>query len=288
MPMNSHFLKKTVCLVAASAILLPSARAENGWVDLCNGTNLDGWIEHSGQAKYSVTNGVLVGESVAGSANSFLCTRRTYRNFELELEYKCDALLNSGVQIRSEVFPQATNQTWLGKTYTWPADRIHGYQCEIDMDTQRNRLWTGGIYDEARRGWLKPAGGEKGIDGQAFTRQGQRLSRPGEWNQLRIVADGPVIKTWLNGELRTELTDTLTEQGVIGLQIHGVGTDSHKVGLQAAFRHLRIHELPDRSPMAEASPNTLTEQEKAAGWHLLWDGHSASGWRSLREDKFPT
>ncbi len=38
---------------------------------------------------------------------------------------------------------------------------------------------------------------------------------------------------------------------------------------------------------AEAAPNTLTDAEKAAGWHLLWDGKTSEGWRSARHPEFP-
>src|SRR5665213_4088779 len=83
-------------LLAFSTMLIFAAaplRAQEGWVDLFNGKNLDGWTEHSGNARYTVENGVLAGESVSGSGNSFLCTTQTFENFELELEYKCDCLL---------------------------------------------------------------------------------------------------------------------------------------------------------------------------------------------------
>src|SRR5271155_4750002 len=161
--------------------------AQDGWVNLFNGTNLDGWAEHSGKAKYTVEDGVLTGESVSGTGNSFLCTTQVFGNFELEVEFKCDALLNSGVQIRSEVFPDTTTNIIGGKEFKFAADRIHGYQCEIDMDAARGRMWTAGIYDEARRGWLFPADGEKGQQGMAFSEQGRAISKSGEWNQLRIV-----------------------------------------------------------------------------------------------------
>jgi len=190
-----------------------------------------------------VTDGVLTGESVSGSGNSFLCTTQTFGNFELEAEFKCDPLLNSGIQIRSEVFPEARTLNIDGKEIKVAADRIHGYQCEIDMDSKHNRMWTGGIYDEARRGWLFPAGGEKGEAGKAFSEQGRKLSKNGDWNKLRIVANGSSIKTWLNGELRADITDSLTPRGIIGLQVHGVGKDTKKVGLKVCFRNIRIHEL---------------------------------------------
>jgi hypothetical protein len=257
--------------------MLP-APAQDGWINLFNGTNLDGWAEHSGKAKYSVENGVLTGESVSGTGNSFLCTTKTFGNFELELEFKCDPLLNSGVQIRSEVFPEAINTVIGGKEFKFPKDRIHGYQCEIDMDVARGRMWSGGIYDEARRGWLLPPDGEKGPQGMAFSEQGRVVSKSGEWNKLYIVANGPTIQTWLNGVKRAEICDNVTPRGVIGLQVHSVGSDANKVGLKVQFRNIRIHEL---------EPNTLTDAEKTDGWKLLWDGKTTDGWRSPKSDEFP-
>jgi hypothetical protein len=38
---------------------------------------------------------------------------------------------------------------------------------------------------------------------------------------------------------------------------------------------------------ADAEPNTLTAQEKADGWKLLWDGKTTDGWRSPKSDSFP-
>ncbi|MCU0786367.1 MAG: DUF1080 domain-containing protein [Verrucomicrobia bacterium] len=224
---------------------------------LFNGKNLDGWEQHSGEAKYTVVDGVLTGESVSGSGNSFMCTKQTFANFELELEYQCEALLNSGVMFRAECFPEARTLNVAGKEIKVAADRVHGYQCEIDMDTARGRMWTGGIYDEARRGWLFPMGGEKGEPGKAFSEQGRKITKNGEWNKLRIVANGPSIKTWLNGELRAK-----------------------KVGLKVSFRNVRLREI-------KSETNQLTEPEKAAGWKLLWDGKTTDGWRSAKAENFP-
>ncbi len=38
---------------------------------------------------------------------------------------------------------------------------------------------------------------------------------------------------------------------------------------------------------AAQAPNALTPQEKAAGWHLLFDGATTAGWRSTRSPGFP-
>jgi hypothetical protein len=80
---------------------------------------------------------------------------------------------------------------------------------------------------------------------------------------------------------RAEVYDGLTTNGVIGLQVHGVGADTTRVGLQVAFRDIRIREI-------EPETNTLSEQEKADGWRLLWDGQTTDGWRSPKSDEFPT
>src|SRR6266566_4897919 len=36
-----------------------------------------------------------------------------------------------------------------------------------------------------------------------------------------------------------------------------------------------------------AAPNQLTEEEKAGGWKLLFDGNSTHGWHSFKKETFP-
>src|SRR5215471_4224178 len=138
-------------LAACSAI---AEGAESGWIPLFNGKDLSGWTQKGGKAKYSVEDSCIVGETVSGRENSFLCSEKEYDNFILELDFKDDPRLNSGVQIRSECFDHETQVEWKGKTIRIPANRVHGYQVEIDPDVPRRRMWTAGIYDEARRLWL--------------------------------------------------------------------------------------------------------------------------------------
>lgn len=38
----------------------------------------------------------------------------------------------------------------------------------------------------------------------------------------------------------------------------------------------------------EAAPNQLTDQEKAAGWKLLFDGHTTHGWHTFKKTTFPS
>lgn len=269
-------------LLITATLPFASLHAEDGWINLFNGKDLAGWEQHGGAAKYTVVDGVIVGESVLDTGNSFLCPKKIYGDFELELEYQVDGALNSGVMFRSEVFPDARTIQVNGKDIKLPADRMHGYQCEIDMDPKRNRMWTAGVYDEARRNWLYP--GPLGGNSDAFTEQGRKISKPGEWNQLRLRCVGPAIKIWLNGEPRADFSDAMTPRGLFGLQVHGVGKDKTKVGLQAKFRHIRLREINSEA----AADNTLTADETAAGWKLLWDGKTTAGWRSAKAETFPT
>ncbi|MGZ8542000.1 MAG: 3-keto-disaccharide hydrolase, partial [Chitinophagaceae bacterium] len=115
------------------------AQTGNQWQKLFNGKNLEGWKQLNGTAKYEVKNGEIVGTTVLNQPNSFLATEHEYGNFILELELLVDTSMNSGIQIRSLSKPDYMD------------GRVHGYQVEIDPAT---RAWSGGLYDEARRGWL--------------------------------------------------------------------------------------------------------------------------------------
>ncbi|MCD6175785.1 MAG: DUF1080 domain-containing protein, partial [Planctomycetes bacterium] len=105
-------------LLISLLVLVVPVLAEGPWVDLFDGQTLDGWVQKGGQANYSVENGAIVGRTVSGTPNSFLCTQQYYSDFILEVEFKVDSALNSGIQIRSNHFPEYLN------------DRVHGYQIE--------------------------------------------------------------------------------------------------------------------------------------------------------------
>ena len=98
-----------------------------------------------------------------------------------------------------------------------------------------------------------------------FPSKAAQISKNGEWNKLRIVANGPSIKTWLNGEPRAEICDNVTPRGVIGLQVHGVGNDTEQSRAESFVSATSAFTNSNRN-------NTLTAQEKADGWKLLWDG----------------
>lgn len=206
-----------------------SSQTADGWTRLFNGQDLSGWIQHGGKAKYVVENGEIVGRTVPNTPNSFLCTTRTYRNFVLELDFKPMTGLNSGVQVRSECFDASKTAQLAGKEYKFPADRVHGYQVEIDPS---DRAWTGGIYDEGRRGWLADLKNNE---------PARKAFKANQWNQFRIECRGDSIKTWLNGVAAADLHDGVTLEGIIALQVHGVGDKTDP--LEVRWRNIRIKEL---------------------------------------------
>ena len=236
-----RFLTHPASVLFTWLLLAPPGSAAEAWVDLFNGKDLAGWVQEGGKADYSVRDGMIVGAAVTNTGNSFLCTRKAYGDFILEYEYKVDPRLNSGVQIRSLCLDQPTSLTWEGKQIRVPAGRVHGAQVEIDNDPKKKRWWAGGLYEEGRRGWLYP--GARGGEAKAFTQQGEKLTKPADWNRVRVVAKGDSIETFLNGELRAAIKDDATLSGFIALQVHGIGKQADLAGATVCWRNLRIQAL---------------------------------------------
>lgn len=232
---------RSFLLLALTPWVLPPVNAAQNLVEIFNGRDLSGWVKRGGEAGYSVEGGEIVGRTVAGTPNTFLCTEREFGDFVLELEFKVDGRLNSGVQFRSQVFDHETIFQHGEKTIRIPAGRVHGYQADIDLEVKRDRWWTALVYDEARRAWLFP--GSLGGDGAAATLRGRALSKPGEWNHLRIEGVGDSIKTWLNGELRADFRDAVNLRGFIALQVHGVGDNVALNGTEVRWRKLTLREV---------------------------------------------
>ena len=179
---------------------------QDGWTTLFNGENLDNWVQLNGKAEYKIEGDAIVGISTPKEPNSFLTTKEKYGDFIFTCEVKLDPDLNSGIQFRSESY-EAYNK-----------GRVHGYQFELDPSSRR---WAGGIYDEARRGWLYPL---------TTNPKAQEAFINGKWNEVRIEAIGSTIRTWLNGVQCANLIDDLTPKGFIALQVHGIGNHPENAG----------------------------------------------------------
>ena len=238
------------------------------WTNLFDGKTLNGWRQLNGKAKYEVVDGTIVGTTVTSEPNSFLATNEDYGDFILEVELKVGKM-NSGIQFRSLSNPADNN------------GRVRGYQVEIDPS---DRAWSGGIYDEARRGWMYTTEMNPAAK-KAFVKDG--------WNKYRIEAIGAVIRTWVNDVPVTYMVDDMTPKGLIALQVHGV--KERAGGEQIHWKNIRIQTgaamrprpLDKTTPVANYTLNNISPQEKAQGFLLLFNGKDLSGWRSASQKTAP-
>ncbi len=182
-------------LILVSAFLsLGSLSGGAEKIVLFDGQSLEGW--HSvGSAKWRVENGAIVGGQDGDPRKSgILMTKRLFKDFELELEFKIDehGKYNSGVYLRHG-----------------PGEgRQRGYQVNIGRGAAEE--YVGLHYKE----WLDK-GDEK-----------DEIRKPLKWNHLRIRAVGAHIQVWLNGKAIVDYTDPNPQPehvaaGVIGLQTYG-------------------------------------------------------------------
>ncbi|WP_332737613.1 3-keto-disaccharide hydrolase [Flavihumibacter sp.] len=263
---------KSILLAIALSITVgasaQTSKAKENWVKLFNGKDLSGWKQLGGKAKYIVEKGEIVGTTVVDEPNSFLATDKNYDDFILELEFKVDPRMNSGIQFRSESKPEYQN------------GRVHGYQMEIDPSA---RAWSGGIYDEGRRLWLYT---------HEYNEPAKKAFRNNEWNRYRIECIGNTVRTWVNGIPAAHLVDDLKTTGFIALQVHSIGKPE-EAGRQIRWRNIRI-QTSNLKPSPETGifvvnlvPNALTDAEKKNGVKLLWNGINTDGWRGAYKKAFP-
>lgn len=222
------------------------------WKPLFDGKSLKGWTQCNGKATYKVENGIITGTTAEGSPNSFLCTDREYGDFVLELETKFDPRLNSGIQIRSHRYSADANVvTFDGKKMVarkHETGRVHGYQVEI---SHAQSGAAGGIYDEARRGWLHNIQSDPAAS---------KAIKEGEWNHYKVEAIGDHMRVWVNGVPCADLRDSMDLTGFIALQVHSFKGDSPA---SVSWRNVRIQDLGRHH------------------WRPLWDGKSMKHWTKM-------
>jgi hypothetical protein len=267
--LHALWLAPSLMMATSAPAAAPASAAP--WHDITPRAGLAGWHATGGHASYVAENGELVGRAVSGSANSWLVSDTQYGDFIVEFDAKTDPTLNSGMMIRGQSRPDYRNGV------------VFGYQAEIDPS---KRAWSAGIYDEQRRQWLYTLGRNEAA---------RRAFKSGDWNHYRVEAIGDRLRTFINGVPAADIVDDTDARGFLAFQVHAVSDATASKSPEVRFRHLRI--ITD-APARFASPPTSLEQqgwltnrlsaaERRAGWTLLWDGKTNSGWRSILGSSFP-
>ncbi len=219
--------------IIVSMLFSCSEKREIPWVSLFDGKTLTNWEIRNGSSTYVIKEGQIIGTTKFGSPNTFLCTNEIFSDFILEFEVLVDSTINSGVQIRSNSISDYKN------------GQVHGYQVEIDPS---KRAWSGGIYDEGRRGWLYNLEGNP---------DGRKAFKNGRWNKYRIEAIGNRLAVWVNDINTSNLEDAMTDSGFIGLQVHSI-QDSLDIGKEIRWRNIKIiTEEPERFAHIDKRTATL-------------------------------
>ena len=197
------------------------------WVDLFNGKDTSGWNNPYEWGDVKVVDGEI---HLNASKKFFLVTDEKYSDFVLEAEVMIpEGKANSGIMFRCHA----------------KKNKVFGYQAECDGS---DRCWSGGLYDEGRRGWVWPSLKGRTKDKKLLEHQTESqahfkkpevagaLDRTG-WNKYRITCKGTSIKIEVNDVVTTEIVDDTDAKGYIGIQHHGEKGQTYR------FRNIRIKEL---------------------------------------------
>jgi putative membrane-bound dehydrogenase-like protein len=192
---------------------------------LFDGKSLEQWESISGPnggvPMWRVEDGMITGGSLTEQIahNDFLATKRSYRNFELRLKIKItgSGFVNSGVQLRSQRAKSGGEMV--------------GYQVDAGEG------WWGKLYDESRR--------NKVIGQAADLAAVNAAVNKNDWNEYVIRAEGPRLRSWINGVAALDYTEgdsAIPLEGRIGIQVHGGGKTLVQV------KDITIDELPEPKP----------------------------------------
>jgi hypothetical protein len=196
----------TLIIISFIICMFQNVEAQK-YEQLFNGHDLSGWTIH-GTEKWFVENGELICESGPDKQYGYLSTNKSYKNFELLVEFKLEANGNSGVFFRSSI----------------EGTKISGWQVEVAPEG----MHSGGVYESYGRGWLAQPDSV-----------GETRLHPTDWNSMKIVVVNDKVTTYLNGKQIVSFKDQKigSGDGFIALQIHDEG------GIRVRWRNLLLQVL---------------------------------------------
>ena len=224
-----------ILIITVVAAASPSGKSASAgeWATLFNGKDIEGWEQKGGAATYEVEDGCIVGTTKPRTPNTFLCPPKSYGNFELTFDVKCDKALNSGVQIRSissaDEIPAGLSEKDAGKAKKKADGKsLFGPQVEIAANGNAAGVWFEGV-----GGWLLAPKPE--VTNQVYQKD--------DWNAYRVIAKGETIQVWVNGTKISDGKDTRTHfaKGRLGFQVHGVGQKTEPLSVR--WKNIRIREV---------------------------------------------
>lgn len=200
------------------------AKTDNGWIQLFDGKTLQNWENPYDWGKAEVVDGEI--HLTTTERKFFLTTKDKYADFIFEVEVKMpEGNSNSGFMFRCH---KEKNRVW-------------GYQAEVDPS---DRKWSGGLYDEGRRGWfISPNRDHAESEAAKAESIAQFRERAGDcfkrhdWNKYRIICRGDHIQIFVNGVKTTDIHDSEDAEGYLALQHHG------EKGKVYRFRNIRVKPL---------------------------------------------
>jgi len=212
------------CLVVCYCVAVVSADKpqplEKGFTRMFDGKTLKGW--EGNEKMFRVEDGAIVAGSLKQKIpnNEFLCSEKTYTNFELRLQARLVGEgTNAGIQFRSKRIPNH--------------HEVIGFQADIGVMRGDELIW-GALYDESRRRKFLVVGDQDKL---------KKAVKTDGWNNFVIRCEGQHIRIYVNDLLVSDYTEKekdIPGSGIIGLQIHG-GPPA-----EASYRNIRIKELPGK------------------------------------------
>lgn len=204
-------------ILASIFVITPRIVTADEWQKIFDGKTLNGWEKkavHGGNGgEWTVEGGAFVANQEKDHKGGLLGTVKKYSDFEIELEFKVDNPVDTGLFLRTR-------------------DDGMGYQITIDY---HDKGFIGSLYAPAEGGFIQQ------------NKNWVKYFHKDSWNKMRARVEGQPahVMAWLNDNITVNFTDykeRFPREGYIGLQVHG-GEGAWGENSRARFKNIRIREL---------------------------------------------